>query len=52
MSNRDSDARYEAIQQGVPFFGSELLKRVHTSFARRGRCLQRRNPPRSRATRR
>ena len=32
MSNRDSDARYEAIQQGVPFFGSELLKRVHTSL--------------------
>ena len=32
MSNRDSDARYEHLQQGVPFFGSELLKRVHTSL--------------------
>ena len=32
MSNRDSDARYEHLQQGVPFFGDELLKRVHTSL--------------------
>ena len=33
MSNRDSDARYEHVQQGVPFFGSELLKhQVHTSL--------------------
>ena len=23
---------YEAVQQGIPFFGGELLKRVHTSL--------------------
>ena len=34
MSNRDRDPddRYEAVQQGIPFFGGELLKRVHTSL--------------------
>ena len=30
--NRDSDSRYENLSQGVPFFGSQLLKRVHTSL--------------------
>ena len=29
-SNRDPDARYETMAQGIPFFGDQLLKRVHT----------------------
>ena len=32
MSNRDPDDRYEVVQQGIPFFGGELLKQVHTSL--------------------
>ena len=32
MSNRDADARYEVVQQGIPFYGAQLLKRVHTSL--------------------
>ena len=31
-SNRDPDARYETLPQGVEFFGDQLLKRVHTSL--------------------
>ena len=30
MSNRDPDAREETLNQGIPFFGDQLLKRVHT----------------------
>ena len=30
MSNRDPDDRYEALPQALPFFGDQLLKRVHT----------------------
>ena len=32
VSNRDADARYEVVQQGIPFYGAQLLKRVHTSL--------------------
>ena len=32
MSNRDPDSRYEVVQQGIPFYGAQLLKRVHTSL--------------------
>ena len=31
-SNRDPDARYESLPQGMTFFGEQLLKRVHTSL--------------------
>ena len=52
MSNRDSDARYEHLQQGVPFFGDELLKRVHTSLPGVVVSYDAAHPPRPRATRR
>lgn len=32
MSNRDPDSRYETLPQGIPFFGRQLLKQVHTSL--------------------